>query len=210
MGAPVRSGSSLNMSEPHSLVFHATVDTARLRSALKAPLMPATTFTDWTALGLGEAAPADLGSAMPATALSYLRVLRDFSLREYGWHFAFDPAAGTLTCVCLLWTDSPPEILAGLNTLRQLLAEAGTSHPGYIIVHGCVFSDLGTLGGVIVEEGHSRVWPGDHAQIAEALAHAEPIAQHLLDQANELYARDDREAASSTLLVDDLDAAAGD
>lgn len=146
MGAPVRSGSSLNMSEPYSLVFHATVDAEKLRFALKAPLMPTTAFADWTVLGLGEA-PADLGSAMPATGLSYLSALRDSSLKQYGWHFAFDPAAGTLTCVCLLWTDSQLEIFAGLNILRQLLAAAGTSQPGYIIVHGCIFSDLGTLGG---------------------------------------------------------------
>lgn len=196
------------MSEPYSLVFHATVDAARLRSALKGPLMPATAFADWAALGLG-AAPADLGSAMPATALRYLRDLRETSLPQYGWHFAFDPATGTLTCVCLLWTDRPPEIFAGLNILRQLLAAAGTSQPGYIIVHGTVFSDLGTLGGVIVEQGRSLVLPGDHPRIGQALAHAEPIAQHLLDQANALYTRDDRVAAARTLMVDDLDAAAG-
>lgn len=71
------------------------------------------------------------------------------------------------------------------------------------------FPILGPWGGVIVEEGHSRVLPGDDAQIAEALAHAEPVAQRLLDQANALYARDDREAAARTLIVDDLDKAAG-
>lgn len=196
------------MSEPYSLIFHATVDVAKLRAALKAPLMPATGFADWAALGLGDA-PADLGPAMPATALRYLRVLRDDSLPDYGWHFAFDPATGTLTCACLLWTDRPPEIFAGLNILRQLLAAAGTGQPGYIIVHGTVFSSLGTLGGIIVEQGQSRVLPGEHPRIGQALAHAAPIAQHLLDQANAIYALDDREAAAKMLMVDDLDATAG-
>lgn len=197
------------MSEPYSLVFHASVDAERLRSALRAPLLPTTAFADWAALGLGEA-PADLGPAMPSTSLRYLRELRRYSLREHCWHFAFDPATGTLTCVCLLWTDSPPEIFAGLNILRQLLAAASTSQPGYIIVHGSVFTGLGTLGGVIVEQGRSLVLSGDHPQIGQALAHAEPIAQRLLDQVNALYARDDREAAAKTLLVDDLEAATGE
>ena len=196
------------MSEPYSLLVKVPVDAAKLAAALGSPVMPAAAFDDWAALGHAPM-PADLAVPPPSTPLRYLRELRDASLPEYGWHFAHDTATGFVTCVCLLWTERPAEIIAGLNVLRQLFASGGDGRVGFILVHGTVFPALGTLCGVRIAGGHSQMLPAHDAQLAQAQAHLLPIGQALLDQANSLFAREDRAAAAQKLMVDQLDAVAG-
>lgn len=192
------------MSEPYSLAFHVPTGPAKFRTAAQATVRPVETFGDWGQLGVevGAAAMAEADRISPATALSYLRGLRRGARKDLGWYFAVDPKGGYISGLCLLWTDNWTEILSGLNILRQCLSAAGDGRPGYILVHDFVFGRGGTATAVLMREGRSDVVAADAPGVDRAVAHASPVARHVIDTANRAFEAEDTVSDADSLLTD--------
>lgn len=177
------------MSEPFSLVVFAPADPQRLQAALRAEVKPVSTFTDWDALDIALT-PADFARAdaiTPASVKRYLQDLRQSAVQDRGWRFMLDPQTGYLTITCLFWTASWPEIVSGINALRQLLMAISDGRQGYILAHDFIFNTAGTATAIQFQKGASRVTgAGDTGNIT-TLEHANQLVKPILKAASAVF-----------------------
>lgn len=177
------------MSEPFSLVVFAPVDIQKLQLALRAEILPVSTFSDWGNADF-ELDPAGIARAdkiTPADATLYLQDLREYALSDRGWHFSYDPHRESLTIICLLWSDNWVEIISSLNVLRQMILSCGNGQEGYILVHDFVFAGSEATQVVQFQSGVSQFFGSGDARVEPTLKHATQLAKPVLDSARAVF-----------------------
>ena len=98
-----------------------------------------------------------------------------------------DPQTGYLTITCLFWTASWPEIVSGINILRQLILAVGDGRQGYILAHDFVFNTASTAGVVQFQKGMSRLTgAGDTGNIT-TLEHATQLVKPIMETARAVF-----------------------
>lgn len=192
------------MSAPLSLIFHVPVSAQRFAAALDMPLEGCAKYGDWAQLGVdfSDEEIADADAFAEKGLRDYLDDLREGAREELGWYFVADAKTGYVTCFCLLWSELWPEMLAGLNLLRQAFTAASDGRPGYILVHDFAFQSRGTVAAILMREGVSEVSPINATGVQKAVQHAQPIAQHVMDTARSTFDNEATIPDAASVLVD--------
>lgn len=191
------------MSEPFSLVGSILIPPGELHAAFEDPVSPPPDRGFWEPLGL-DLSPADWSRIENISRLplkEFLRQLRAEARPALHWHFEYDKSQRRLNLADLLFSGSPPEIIAGLSVLSALLKMPANN--GYILVHDFAFDDQQTFC-AIRRSVHGIELVGPHgAAVQQLVVEARPLARAIRARADAFHDAGD-ESAPPRHLSDDF------